>query len=321
MADESAFKRSLLVITALHVVLVVGFFLAGQGKPEPKKDVIAWIDGSIGGGEEPGVSELQPVSVEKMPAQAVPELFTPPEIPPEAPPPPVAKPTASEIVTATPAPATPKPATPPPATPKPTTPKPTPKPTPRATPKPTPKPKPKATPISTPKPKSSPKPDGEDEDTAKPKATPSEKPKGTPTTAKTGGAGSSATKLASNTRTGGNGPGTGNGKGPAKTGDGEGLSQYGWYFGMIKDRFDARWEQPTNIERAGAEVVTTLKFRISKDGVISDREIAKSSGFPQMDESVLAAALKVLQVDPLPTGLGNGEFFEVNVLFKLDQAP
>lgn len=310
MPDDSAFKRSLIVIAALHVLLIAGFYFASQHqRKEPNKQVIAWIDGSIGGGETAGETELQPASVEKPPAQDVPELFTPPEIPPEVPPP-AEKPAASEIVTATPVPATPKPTTPKPATPKPATPKPT-------TPKPT---TPKATPAPSPKPKASPKPAANEDSTATAKATPSEKPKGTPTAAKADGAGSSATKLASNTKTGGNGPGTGNGKGPAKKGDGEGLTQFGWYFGMIKDRFDARWEQPTNIERNGAVVVTTLKFRISKDGMISGREIAKSSGFPQMDESVLAAAAKVQQVDPLPTGLGNGEFFEVNVEFKLEQA-
>jgi TonB family protein len=313
MADESAFKRSLIVVALLHVLLVTGFFLASRNqRKEPEKQVIAWIDGSIGGGETAGEPDIQTVSVARPPSGPVPELFTPPEIPPELPPPPVEKPLPSELVTATPVPATPtpKPATPKPATPKPATPKP-------ATPKPA---TPKATPTTTPKPKASPKPEGDDDATPKPKATPSDKPKGTPTAAKTDGAGSSTTKLASNTKTGGNGPGTGNGKGPAKKGDGEGLSQFGWYFGMIKDRFDARWEQPTNIERNGTPVVTTLKFRISKDGVISAREIAKSSGYPQMDESVLAAAAKVQQVDPLPTGLGNGEFFEVNVEFKLDQA-
>ena len=308
MADESAFKRSLIVIAALHVLLVAGFFFVSQfQRKEPEKQVIAWIDGSIGGGEETGEPDIQKVSVEKPPAQSAPELFTPAEIPPE--PPPVEKPLASEIVTATPVPATPKPTTPKP-TPKPTTPK-------SATPKPA---TPKATPSPTPKPKASPKPDGDEDTTPKPKATPSDKPKGSPSAAKTDSANGSGTKLASNTKTGGNGPGTGNGKGPAKKGDGEGLSQYGWYFGMIKDRFDARWEQPTSIERNGTAVVTTLKFRISKDGVVSAREIAKSSGYPQMDESVLAAAAKVQQVDPLPTGLGNGEFFEVNVEFKLDQA-
>jgi TonB family protein len=310
VGDDSAFKRSLVIVAVLHVLLVSGFFFAGRGKKDPQKEVIAWIDGSIGGGETAGETELQPANVEKPAAPSAPELFTPPVIPPEPPPPPVEAPLPSEIVTATPVPATPKPATSKPSTPKPATPKP-------ATPKPT---TPKPTPKTTPKPKASPKPDGEEEAEAKPKATPSTKPKGSPTAAKTEGAGTATTKLAKNTKTGGNGPGTGNGKGPAKTGDGEGLSQFGWYFGMIKDRFDARWEQPTNIERNGAEVVTTLKFRISKDGLISDREIAKSSGFPQMDESVLAAAAKVLQVDPLPTGLGNGEFFEVNVQFKLEQA-
>jgi TonB family protein len=311
MSDDSAFKRSLIIVALLHVLLVAGFFFASQNeKKEPDKQVIAWIDGSIGGGENAGEPDIQTVSVEKPPTPSAPELFTPVEVPPELPPP-VEKPLPSELVTATPIPTTPtpKPATPKPATPKPATPKP-------ATPKPT---TPKATPTATPKPKASPRPDGDDDSTPKPKATPSDKPKGTPSAAKTDGAGSSPTKLASNTKTGGNGPGSGNGKGPAKKGDGEGLSQFGWYFGMIKDRFDARWEQPTNIERNGTPVVTTLKFRISKDGVISDREIAKSSGYPQMDESVLSAATKVQQVDPLPAGLGNGEFFEVNVEFKLDQ--
>ncbi|MGB8166049.1 MAG: TonB family protein [Chthoniobacteraceae bacterium] len=316
MADESAFKRSLIVIAGLHVLLVaVFFFVSGSQRKEPEKQVIAWIDGSIGGGETAGEPEIQTVSVEKPPAGPVPELFKPEEVPPDVSPPPVEKPMPSELVTATPVPATPKPTTPKPTTPKPATPKPsTPKP---ATPKPA---TPKATPATTPKPKASPKPAGDDDAPPKPKATPSDKPKGTPTAAKSEGGAGTGTKLAMNSKAGGNGVGTGNGKGPAKKGDGEGLTQYGWYFGMIKDRFDARWEQPTNIERNGTAVVTTLKFRISKDGLISEREIAKSSGYPQMDESVLAAAAKVQQVDPLPTGLGNGEFFEVNVEFKLEQA-
>ena len=311
MAEQSAFKRSLVVVALLHVLLVAGFFLAGRWEDKSKKkEIVVWIDGSIGGGDATGEADLRPVSIETSPPPAAPELIKPPKIEPEPPPPPVETAPPSEIATATPKPATPKPATPKPATPKPATPKP-------ATPKPA---TPKATP-TTPKPKASPKPTAtEDNDAPKPKATPSDKPKGTPITAKANGAGAATTKLASNTKTGGNGPGAGNGKGPAKTGSGEGLSQYGWYFGMIKDRFDARWEQPTNIERNGTAVVTTLKFRIGKDGMISEREIARSSGFPQMDESVLAAAAKVQQVDPLPTGLGNGEFFEVNVEFKLDQA-
>jgi len=44
-----------------------------------------------------------------------------------------------------------------------------------------------------------------------------------------------------------------------------------------------------------------------------------ASGNTVMDDSVLAAAQKVLGNDPLPAGLGNGEFFEININFKLDQ--
>ena len=330
MPDDVPFKRRLVVVALLHVIFLGGFFVASQWTREPpRKDVIAWIDGPIDGGETPGESDLRPASVESSPAPPVPTPPEPmpppaPELIPEPPPPPVEPPLPSEIVTSTPPPATPRPETPRPATPKPATPKP-------ATPKPaTPKPKPtaKPTPKHTPKPKASPPPDGDDEEKPKPRTTPSEKPKGTPsdkpkaTPGAAKGGGSDATKQAFHaTKSGGNGPGTGNGKGPAKSGDGEGLTKYGWYFAMLKDRFTARWAQPTNIDRSGADIAATLKVRISKDGVISEREIVQSSGFPQMDESVLRAAEKVTQIDPLPAGLGNGEFFDVNVQFKLDQAP
>jgi hypothetical protein len=43
------------------------------------------------------------------------------------------------------------------------------------------------------------------------------------------------------------------------------------------------------------------------------------SGNTVMDDSVMAAAQKVLEIDPPPTGLGTGEFFEININFKLDQ--
>ena len=88
---------------------------------------------------------------------------------------------------------------------------------------------------------------------------------------------------------------------------------------MLHDRFHARWEQPTSIDRGAANVITTLKLRIKQDGTILNREIVSSSGNSQMDESVLTAANRVTQIDPLPSGLGNGEFLEINVQFKLEQ--
>jgi hypothetical protein len=39
-----------------------------------------------------------------------------------------------------------------------------------------------------------------------------------------------------------------------------------------------------------------------------------------MDQSVMTAAERVQEIDPLPAGLGNGEFYEVNIAFKLDQS-
>jgi len=113
--------------------------------------------------------------------------------------------------------------------------------------------------------------------------------------------------------------GTGNGKGPGKSGSGSGASEFGWYFSMIHDRFHSRWDQPTNISRGGQDIVTTLKIRIGKDGTIQNREIVHSSGDTTMDQSVMTAAERVQQIDPLPAGLGSGDSFEINIAFKLDQ--
>ena len=117
----------------------------------------------------------------------------------------------------------------------------------------------------------------------------------------------------------GEGTGRGSGKGAGQEGGGARENEHSWYFMMIHDRFHTRWEQPTSIARSGANYVTTLKLRIARDGRILEREIVNPSGSAMMDDSVLTAAGKVAQIDPLPKGLGNGEFFEIKVNFKLDQ--
>ena len=114
--------------------------------------------------------------------------------------------------------------------------------------------------------------------------------------------------------------GAGNGKGPGKAGHGSGASEFGWYFSMIHDRFHSRWDQPTNLPPGAQDIVTTLKIRINKDGTILSRDILHSSGDTTMDESVMTAAERVPQIDPLPAGLGNGEYFDINIAFKLDQS-
>lgn len=58
-------------------------------------------------------------------------------------------------------------------------------------------------------------------------------------------------------------------------------------------------------------------WSIEKTGRISEVKILKSSGNVVMDESVMAAARKVLQIDPLPAGLGSGGAYTVNINFEL----
>ena len=306
MPEDSSFRRNLLIVAALHVFFIGAVWLASEWPGKKTPDQVLWLEGGSVGGGETDAGEPEPASNPDVPApepEPAMELVPVPAIAPPAP---------SEIVTpkATPAPLTPPPATPKPTTPKPTTPKPeTPKPT-------TPKATPKATPPTSPKPKSTPK----DSNTSpKPKASPAEKPKGTPGAKKADGATASTEAKPATAKPGGNGPGTGNGKGTGKTGSGTGDPPFGWYFSMLHDRFHNRWEQPTSIVKAGADFVTTLKIRIAKDGTISHREIVSASGNPVMDDSVLTAANRVQQIDPLPAGLGDGEFLEIKVNFKLDQ--
>ena len=307
MPADPAFRRNLLIVAALHVGFIGAVWLVSQWPGKKKPDQVLWLEGGSVGGET-GVGEPEPPAppdAEPEPPKPEPEKLELIQVPPVAPPAP------SDIVMpkATPASLTPPPATPKPTTPKPSTPKPeTPKPT-------TPKATPKETPKTSPKPKATPNADA----SPKPKSSPAEKPKGTPGAKKTDGAATATEAKPGTGKPGGNGPGTGNGKGAGKTGSGTGEPQFGWYFSMLHDRFHNRWEQPTSIVRAGADFVTTLKIRIAKDGTISGREIVNSSGNPVMDESVLAAANKVQQIDPLPAGLGDGEFFEIKVNFKLDQ--
>lgn len=303
MKSGAVFRRNLMVVAALHVAFVTALFLASRMQSKPPVETVVWLDGSMGGGE-PAQSEPEPEpEPELLPADA-----TLPEPEPETPPPALIQP-PSEIPLATPEPATPKPATPKPATPRPETPKPRPKPATPKPPDPTPR---KATPKrETPK-RSTPKPSPATPTKSKP--SPSQKPKATPD-------GEKADKPASTPapKPAGNGDGDGNSKGPRKSGGGTGASEFGWYFSMIHDRLHTRWAQPTDIERGGADVTVLLKLRISEDGTITSRQIVKESGYGQMDESVLRAAEKVTQIDPLPRGLGKGGFFEVNVQFKLDQ--
>jgi len=317
MRPDPTFRRNFFVIGGLHIVAVVIVYFASGWHHKSHADKAMWLDGgSIGGG---GAQAGEPAP--EPPASSEPEPKPAPRSKSEPPPPPLSYPAPGELVLSR-------------TTPKPSTAKPTPR---HFTPKPTPKHTPKPR-LATPKPEPA---EVGDNSTPKPKASPSEKPAGTPDTAKTEST-TGAIKTSSASRTPGASPGntpgagtgtgnasssgnaagvgSGNGKGTAKSGSGSGTSEFGWYFSMIHDRFHSRWDQPSSLARGTQDIITTLKIRIGKDGSILSRDIVHSSGDTTMDESVMTAAERVQQIDPLPAGLGNGESYEINIAFKLDQS-
>ncbi len=86
---------------------------------------------------------------------------------------------------------------------------------------------------------------------------------------------------------------------------------------MIHDRFYSQWEQPTSVIDSSKAFACTLQIHIEKDGKIGEVKIVKSSGNVLMDNSVIEAAHRVLQIDPLPAGLGSSNGYTVNINFEL----
>jgi TonB family protein len=305
--DARAFHRNLLIVGSAHVAVLLLLFLFSKWQPRPTATQIMWLDGGAGGGAE----ETQPHEAQSAETESSAPDVQPPTPPvPDVPSPPEERPAPSELPLprATP-PITPLPATPKPATPKPAT-------TPRASPPESPKPKPTKPARTSPSPSAARKSNA----TAKPKS-PAVAAKSTPGShdAERASANASPSPAKSGQHSSAAADaGSGAGAGKTGSGSGAGTNEFAWYYEMLDDRFTSRWEQPLSIVRSTQQFVTTLKIRINKDGAIVLREIANSSGNPVMDESVLAAARKVLVVDPLPAGLG-GESFEVNINFKLDQ--
>jgi TonB family protein len=95
-------------------------------------------------------------------------------------------------------------------------------------------------------------------------------------------------------------------------------SEFGWYGNMLHDRFYSAWIQPTSNLPSGAKISTLVNVRIEKDGRVSKFEIAKPSANATMNESVAAVAKQVSQVDPPPTGLTQGDHYDVKINFELN---
>jgi len=91
------------------------------------------------------------------------------------------------------------------------------------------------------------------------------------------------------------------------------------YHSLIHDRFYSQWEQPTSISTEHRhDFATVLKITIQRDGTISDFSLAKPSGNPVMDQSVLEAARKVIQIAPVPEKMGSDSGYTININFELE---
>ncbi|MBA3544604.1 MAG: TonB family protein [Chthoniobacterales bacterium] len=317
MTRDARFWRNITIVGLIHVVVLLGLLWWSRSPRAVPKDIV-WMEGGAGAESSAAAVPTPEATPESTPVET-------PEPAEEAPTPEIAPTAKSEIEIPTPpASATPTPR--PTSTPTPTptsTPTPTPKPTPKPTSKPTPKPKPTATPKkkATPKPKPKPTPDEEEKAAAKEL----EKKKAIAKVAlakeKSGESEEDATsEKPAKKATAADGEESGKAKGSGGSGGkgsgAGGASDVGWYGNMLHDRFYGEWVQPTSVVHS-ARLSVLLRIRIQKDGRISDYSIAKSSGNPVVDDSVTAAAARVKQVDPLPSGLG-GDYYDVNINFELN---
>ena len=127
-------------------------------------------------------------------------------------------------------------------------------------------------------------------------------------------AASAKTKSASET----GGSKTGSAAKSGSAGGRSNASEFGWYGNMLHDRFYSAWTQPTTTVASGTKISTLVKVRIEKDGHVSKFEIIKPSENVVVNESVAAIAKRVTEVDSPPTGLAQGDHYEVKINFELN---
>ena len=298
MSKDSRFWRNVTLIALAHVALVAGLIRwSVEARSSSNAQSVVWLDdvGGASAATEPMTGEPpQPAKLSRSPEPRLPKSDEAEKQEP------LLTAAKSEIELPTPTPTST-------STPKPTaTPTPKPKATPKQAPKPTPKPTLKK-PVSakaSPKAKSSPTKSAEK---AKQTDANAEKKKiAKAASAKNGSSSQNST-----------GKGSSAGKG-GHAGGGKSASEFAWYGSMLHDRFYSAWIQPTTTVASGAKISTLVKVRIEKDGRVSSFEIIKPSENIVVNESVAAIAKRVTQVDPVPSGLGNGDHYDVKINFELN---
>ena len=294
MSTTPRFWRNLTLIALAHVALIAGLIRwSVAARSAPDAESLVWLSGAEDlAAERSEGSAASPTRISV--ASVEPEPSKPDEKEKEQPPLTQAK---SEIELPKPTPTvTPLPK----ATAKPrATPKPAPKPTPKSTPKKT--MLAKATKSSPHLKSSSPKSTGDESDSSNEKK-------------KSGKTASAKTKSTSETGSGK----TGSAGKSGSAGGRSNASEFGWYGNMLHDRFYSAWIQPTTTVASGTKISTLVKVRIEKDGHVSKFEIIKPSENVVVNESVAAIAKRVTEVDSPPTGLAQGDHYDVKINFELN---
>ncbi len=77
---------------------------------------------------------------------------------------------------------------------------------------------------------------------------------------------------------------------------------YSYYLGIIQDKIASLWEPAAALESEGREIVTTVWFRIERDGQVSSYHIEEPSGSALYDQSAMRALVRAAPLPPLPEG-------------------
>lgn len=104
----------------------------------------------------------------------------------------------------------------------------------------------------------------------------------------------------------------GNGEGGAPSSSNPSPLGPNWYYGLIRDRLYAAWDQPLHL--SSQNLVAKVQIFVAKDGRISKPVLLNSSDNEEFDRTVLAAAHQVEAVgEPRPSNVPEA----VTVTFRM----
>jgi TonB family protein len=91
----------------------------------------------------------------------------------------------------------------------------------------------------------------------------------------------------------------------------------GRYSHRLHNRFHEAWVQPKTVGAPRGKVSVPVNIRIAQDGRVLSFTPVRLSGYPRIDESILAVGQRVTRVAPPP----NAGEFRLRVYFDLDVKP